>query len=490
MVKEAEKRPSPERTKAEKVWGELLTATEQGTAGGLTRGREILHNAGRRRILTASQSELGEVFLELISRRGTAGRERLPRERDWILLTMIGPVGSGKTTLKTALDRAFGENSEGNREPFGQNPFWAESYARDKKTRVSQTFWAQLYFAIHGVRQETELRPRKGKVITMDASFQNNQMHVAKAQRLGLITPEEESLCERTFRQLEGLIHVPDLLIALTPDNLEHLQQGIARRARREEVGTISREELEVMICEAERITAGLAKHQPILRLRINPMTIFPPESRESQKAVMAVREFLDLPQGLIKPSPMEVATAIGVQIGQERGARRLFLVDWEEPSFLGEGGFWERVSRLRGKTTVIFYQGNGKAEEGLRLKKRGLNAVPVNDGNWGKIAAILEQTDLSPAELVIGISGIDRIGNSLPLLANLLRKYTVIATGTAGGKETVKLLPLADIFPRMVCSYSLGITGRPRARERDWPGNLCAYRRMLEKAGFELGQD
>ena len=136
------------------------------------------------------------------------------------LISIIGPPASGKTTLAEAL---AGDLPAGLiREDFAGNPFLADSYTGSSDARLP----GQLYFLMSRVQQLSRLSwPAQGLHVS-DYGFCQDRIFA----RVRLEAAEFE-LYRPLSRQLENLVHPPDVLVVLTAGT-EVLLRRIESRGR------------------------------------------------------------------------------------------------------------------------------------------------------------------------------------------------------------------------------------------------------------------
>ena len=136
------------------------------------------------------------------------------------LVSVVGPPGSGKTTLAHWLAKALGgrlllEDYEG-------NPFLADSYAGLKELRLA----GQVWFLLSRVNQLARLRwPERGVVVT-DYAFLQDSVYAHL-----WLTGEPLEAYERLAALVAGLVVPPSVLIHLDAP-LDLLTSRIAGRGR------------------------------------------------------------------------------------------------------------------------------------------------------------------------------------------------------------------------------------------------------------------
>ena len=168
------------------------------------------------------------------------------------LISIIGPVGCGKTTLAANLARVM--DGECIRERFASNPFLADAYRGQSAARLP----AQLYFLLSRAGQLNRTGwPDEGLFVS-DYGFCQDRLF-ARAK----LSPEELSLYEPIHERLAAHVHPPDLLVLLDAPEAELLRR-IAARGREFEKA-ITREFLRDQRAAYAQLAAEVAC--PVLRV-------------------------------------------------------------------------------------------------------------------------------------------------------------------------------------------------------------------------------
>lgn len=120
------------------------------------------------------------------------------------LVSIIGPPAAGKTTLAEFLAEELPAGLI--REDYAGNPFLADSYVGPEAAKLP----GQLYFLLSRVKQLSESAwPAEGTFVS-DYGFCQDRIYAER--KLGR---DDLRLYDRVARRVEGLVHPPDLLIAL-----------------------------------------------------------------------------------------------------------------------------------------------------------------------------------------------------------------------------------------------------------------------------------
>ena len=134
------------------------------------------------------------------------------------LISIIGPVGCGKTTLAANLARVLG--GECIREAFASNPFLAGACRGQAEARLP----AQLYFLLSRAGQLAASEWPAGGLFVSDYGFCQDRLF-AKTK----LSPDEFALYEPIHERLAANVHPPALLILLDAPEAELLRRIAAR---------------------------------------------------------------------------------------------------------------------------------------------------------------------------------------------------------------------------------------------------------------------
>lgn len=153
----------------------------------------------------------------------TEFRERLIREPKTI--GILGPIGSGKTTLSKILSERFGVQRV--EENFPQNPFLEDFYAAPSE----YSFRSQLWFLKSTVDQLSELHSNSSRIL--DPTNEMNYLFAKTHLDMGWMSQHEFNLYTEIYSIFEekGHIKKPDLYIVLHTD-MDVLVPRIRARAR------------------------------------------------------------------------------------------------------------------------------------------------------------------------------------------------------------------------------------------------------------------
>ena len=149
------------------------------------------------------------------------------------LISIIGPVAVGKTTLAEALAQALA--GEVLHEDYAGNPFLAESFT----ARAELMLASQVYFLLSRVRQLTPSHWPKTGLYISDYGFCQDRIFASLS-----LGAEDIAAYDSLAARLAPLVHPPELLIHLDAP-VETLLERIARRGRAYEKTAFDRDFLE-----------------------------------------------------------------------------------------------------------------------------------------------------------------------------------------------------------------------------------------------------
>lgn len=144
-----------------------------------------------------------------------------------IYLSVMGTMGSGKTTIAKLLSRELNYNLI--EENFGENAFLSRFYADMKRW----AFHSQTFFLMEKISQMLETsKLLSEKSVIQDTPIQQDAFSYAKAQHvLGNIDDAEWKLYQKIYKSFEPYFSKPDLLIFLHT-SVSGLMSRIENRGR------------------------------------------------------------------------------------------------------------------------------------------------------------------------------------------------------------------------------------------------------------------
>ena len=183
------------------------------------------------------------------------------------LVSIIGPVAAGKTTLAELLAREL--PAELIREAYAENPFLAASYDGDIQARLP----AQLYFLMSRAGQLSALNWPSDGAFVSDYGYCQDAIFAMLN-----LTADEFDVYEKVLAGVTPLIHQPQAMIHLDASN-DTLCERIARRGRRYE-RVIRAEFLEQLRSGCDQ--AAREATCPVIRLDCDKVDLLDSSSRRA----------------------------------------------------------------------------------------------------------------------------------------------------------------------------------------------------------------
>jgi len=161
------------------------------------------------------------------------------------LISIIGPPAAGKTTLAETLAQLLPAKLI--REDYAGNPFLAESYVGDERTRLP----GQLYFLLSRAGQLAAGRMPEAGAVVSDYGFCQDRLYAQLR-----LASDDLKIYEKIASRVEAVVHRPDMLICLDA-SADSLLDRIADRGRVHE-SALTAGLLENMRREYDKLSAEL----------------------------------------------------------------------------------------------------------------------------------------------------------------------------------------------------------------------------------------
>jgi deoxyadenosine/deoxycytidine kinase len=189
-------------------------------------------------------------------------------------IAFIGPLGVGKSTIAQALAKKLKADFI-IKEPHRENPFWEKSQKNPKFM-----FRSQIYFLISNILSDIKARSKPGISVSDTSTLTDILMWASWYHQIGHLSDAEYKKYKKLVALLKPIIPRPNFLVALIPDSIENLVQGIKQRCQNEpwRKGELvfTKKHLALEIKRVKKLTKEITKTWKIsvLILTVNPIKI------------------------------------------------------------------------------------------------------------------------------------------------------------------------------------------------------------------------
>jgi deoxyadenosine/deoxycytidine kinase len=140
-------------------------------------------------------------------------------------IVIAGNIGSGKTTLTAMLARHYGW--EARYEAVDDNPY-LEDYYRDLQR---WSFNLEVYFLKERFRDLIDIAHADHTIVQDRSIFEGVYVFMANNKEMGHLSDRDYDTYMELFRQMMGVVRVPDLMIYLRA-SVAHIVGNIQKRGR------------------------------------------------------------------------------------------------------------------------------------------------------------------------------------------------------------------------------------------------------------------
>ncbi len=141
----------------------------------------------------------------------------------------IGPLGAAKSTIARALIEDL-QADKIVKEEYDKNPYWRKSQTEPSQYMLR----SQIWFVLSNIFSDMRVGRRPGIAVSDTSTLTDILMWVEWYRRTGHLTKKEHRIYQDLIRLLRPIIPKPTLLVALLPDDVTHLIEGIKRRQQSE----------------------------------------------------------------------------------------------------------------------------------------------------------------------------------------------------------------------------------------------------------------
>lgn len=180
---------------------------------------------GSSRLVQEEKDLIGKTFDFFALARGIVLDEELfplLQEPAGSLVGCMGALGGAKTTVMEAVAKALNtENVE--RENYLNNPFWSGGFTAGVLGKETHFFFSSMTSDMRALR-------RAGVSVSDTCTLTDALMWASWHHKIGRFGPKEYETYQRLVKLLKPIIPRPDLIVALFPDSIDHLKEGVLRR--------------------------------------------------------------------------------------------------------------------------------------------------------------------------------------------------------------------------------------------------------------------
>jgi len=367
--------------------------------------------------LASCEQELIYGILDLFALKHKVGcREilfkELNKEHSGKMIGFVGPLGIAKTTIAKSLANDL-EVEQATVEPYDQNPFWKASQEEPEKY-LEFMLRSQIFFLISNISADIKTRLDSKINISDTSTLADILMWVEWYRATGQFDDKEYQTYQELVDLLKPIIPKPDLIVALKPDSVDNLKEGVEKRAQADPsrsgeliFTTEDNPDLAMQVELIDQIVENLIKQWqiPVLKFdEIDPQATY--ENFEVRYGIIyQIREKLGLLKDFLSPQPEEIARKV-LHLMSSSDEKQIIVIH-SKSMFSGKTTAECMIAKTLEEKNVLVFQ----PKAALRSHEKGFEDQRINvisrDGLKLK-AETIENNNLNAIEKYIKDKNID----------------------------------------------------------------------------------
>lgn len=355
-------------------------------------------------ILPSEEQILFERVLEIFSIKHGVGAGKiiltqLKEPSKGKFIGLVGNMGVGKTTICKVLQKDLKAEFI-SREPHTENPFWEKSQA-DKELMLQ----SQIFFLASNWLSEIQARIKAGVSIADTSVLTDYLMWAEWYNQTGRFSDEDYQVYKKLFNQIESILPKPDLIVALTPKDIEINKLGLRQRqedepARANELifADKNNNELSMEVDIVKDLVNSLPNNFGVRILHIadvDPVKLHQDLSIQYD-IVYQIRSELGILGEYLKPSPKEAALEV-MNFLAPPNMGNVVVLD-SKSMFSGKTSVLLEVAKTLGSNKIAVFQpknairfGNEQMDKIMTNDKKSLEAKTIESNDLGDIVKMAE---------------------------------------------------------------------------------------------------